>query len=218
MDERERFQNSLFPPNDQNEKKFRISPKPRCLANHQGEFTVGYFLESMTVSLCALSTDIELWIRSAEKCQLAPVLLFSIFFLSPFQHIMNKLGAIRNVSKTWARCYTTAVKPDIKLLKELRKETEVSMTKAKEALIKSNNDYAKALAWLSEDAQVSGAKKAQKVAGRVAGEGLITTASVEVPVANSIKSTIVEVKLRTSCRQQCNRTILLTSLYNIVEL
>lgn len=68
------------------------------------------------------------------------------------------------------------------------------MTKAKEALVKTNNDYAKALAWLSEDAQISGAKKAQKVAGRIAGEGLITTASVEAPVANGVRSTIIEVR------------------------
>lgn len=111
---------------------------------------------------------------------------------------MNKLGAIRSaLPHTWAKCYTTAaapVKPNMKLLKELRKETEVSMSKAKEALVKTNNDYAKALAWLSEDAQVSGAKKAQKVAGRIAGEGLITTASVEAPIANGFRSTIIEVR------------------------
>ncbi|KAI9361509.1 elongation factor TS-domain-containing protein [Pilaira anomala] len=110
---------------------------------------------------------------------------------------MNKVSIIRSLPQNWARCYTTAVKPNIKLLKELRKETEVSMTKAKEALVKTNNDYAKALAWLSEDAQIAGAKKAQKVAGRVAGEGLITTASVQAPVANGFKSTIIELNCET---------------------
>ncbi|GAN08426.1 elongation factor ts [Mucor ambiguus] len=112
---------------------------------------------------------------------------------------MNKLSAFRNLPRTLTRGYATEVKPNIKLLKELRKETEVSMTKAKEALVKTNNDYAKALAWLSEDAQVSGAKKAQKVAGRTASEGLITTASVEVPVVNGIKSksTIIELNCET---------------------
>ncbi|KAI8377313.1 elongation factor TS-domain-containing protein [Blakeslea trispora] len=112
---------------------------------------------------------------------------------------MNKAGIIRNFSQTLSRCYSTEVKPNMKLLKELRKETEVSMSKAKEALVKSNNDYAKALAWLSEDAAVSGAKKAQKVAGRTAGEGLITTASVQVPVLNGFKSksTIIELNCET---------------------
>jgi elongation factor Ts len=108
---------------------------------------------------------------------------------------MNKVAFIRSFPQAWTRCYTTAVKPNMKLLKELRKETEVSMSKAKEALVKNENDYAKALAWLQEDAQVSGAKKAQKVAGRTAGEGLITTASVEVPATSGFKSksTIIEV-------------------------
>ncbi|KAI8098217.1 elongation factor TS-domain-containing protein [Gilbertella persicaria] len=112
---------------------------------------------------------------------------------------MNKVGVIRNLSQGFSRCYSTEVKPSMKLLKELRKETEVSMSKAKEALVKTNNDYAKALAWLSEDAAVSGAKKAQKVAGRTAGEGLITTASVQVPVSNGFKSksTIIELNCET---------------------
>ncbi|CAO0803383.1 unnamed protein product [Mucor circinelloides] len=112
---------------------------------------------------------------------------------------MNKLSVFRNLPRTFTRGYATEVKPNIKLLKELRKETEVSMTKAKEALVKTNNDYAKALAWLSEDAQVSGAKKAQKVAGRTASEGLITTATVEVPVVNGVKSksTIIELNCET---------------------
>ena len=108
---------------------------------------------------------------------------------------------IRNFSQALSRCYSTEVKPNMKLLKDLRKETEVSMSKAKEALVKNNNDYAKALAWLSEDAAVSGAKKAQKVAGRTAGEGLITTASVQVPVLNGFKSksTIIEVRDHEFC-------------------
>ncbi|KAL0080279.1 elongation factor TS-domain-containing protein [Phycomyces blakesleeanus] len=89
------------------------------------------------------------------------------------------------------RSYTTQVKPNIKLLAKLRQETEVSMTKAKEALVKNDNDYAKALEWLSADAQASGAKKAEKVAGRTAGEGLITIASV------NNRSTMIELNCET---------------------
>ncbi|KAF7730582.1 Elongation factor Ts, mitochondrial [Apophysomyces ossiformis] len=89
------------------------------------------------------------------------------------------------------RCYSTPVKPNVKLLAQLRKETEISITKAKEALIKTNNDYEKALAWLAEDAQVSGAKKAQKVSGRKAGEGLVTVASLQS------RSTIIELNCET---------------------
>jgi elongation factor Ts len=82
---------------------------------------------------------------------------------------------------------TASIKPNIKLLAKLRQETEVSMTKAKEALIKNDNDYQLALNWLNQDALASGAKKAAKVADRVAGEGLIGTASV------NLRSTIIEV-------------------------
>ncbi|KAI9017974.1 elongation factor TS-domain-containing protein [Phycomyces nitens] len=89
------------------------------------------------------------------------------------------------------RAYSTQVKPNIKLLAKLRQETEVSMTKAKEALVKNDNDYAKALEWLSADAQASGAKKAEKVAGRTAGEGLITIASV------NNRSTMIELNCET---------------------
>ncbi|CAO3640988.1 unnamed protein product [Cunninghamella echinulata] len=89
------------------------------------------------------------------------------------------------------RGYSTAIKPNIKLLSKLRQETEVSMSKAKEALVKNNNNYDLALTWLQEDALVSGAKKAAKVANRIAGEGLISTASV------NMRSTIIELNCET---------------------
>jgi elongation factor Ts len=56
---------------------------------------------------------------------------------------------------------------------ELRKLTEVSITKAREALAASNNDVSTALAWLQNDLAVSGAQKAAKIAHRAAGEGVI---------------------------------------------
>ncbi|ORX51184.1 hypothetical protein DM01DRAFT_1324274 [Hesseltinella vesiculosa] len=86
--------------------------------------------------------------------------------------------------KTWTanrafiRQYSTAFKPDIKLLAKLRKETEVSMSKAKEALTKADNNYQSALTWLQQDAIASGTKKASKVGTRIAGEGLISTALI----------------------------------------
>ncbi|KAI0323008.1 EF-TsMt 2 [Amylostereum chailletii] len=72
------------------------------------------------------------------------------------------------------RSYSTSTeKPSLKLVAELRKLTEVSITKAREALTASNNDVTAALKWLQKDLAVSGAKKAAKVQGRTAGEGLI---------------------------------------------
>ena len=64
-------------------------------------------------------------------------------------------------------------KVDIKLVAELRKRTEVSLSKAKEALTVTNNDVDAALEWLEKDLIASGAKKKEKVQGRAAGEGLI---------------------------------------------
>ncbi len=67
--------------------------------------------------------------------------------------------------------FTSAEKPYLKLVAELRKLTGVSITKAREALAASNNDVSAALKWLQSDLAVSGAKKAAKVAHRTAGEG-----------------------------------------------
>lgn len=73
------------------------------------------------------------------------------------------------------RLYSTQPpeKPSLKLVAELRKLTEVSITKAREALGASNNDVQAALQWLEQDLAVSGAKKAAKVEGRETSEGLI---------------------------------------------
>lgn len=64
-------------------------------------------------------------------------------------------------------------KPSLKLVAELRKLTEVSINKAREALSASNNDVQAALQWLQNDLAVSGAKKAAKVEGRITKEGLV---------------------------------------------
>ncbi|CAG8551408.1 5298_t:CDS:2 [Paraglomus occultum] len=76
-------------------------------------------------------------------------------------------------NKNW---FATSARQDnstIALLKRLRSETQVSITKAKEALQVNDNDYDKALQWLLEDAKRSGATRAEKVKGRIAKEGLI---------------------------------------------
>ena len=79
-------------------------------------------------------------------------------------------------SSSALRClYSTAPeKPSLKLVAELRKRTEVSIVKAREALSASNNDIEAALVWLQNDLIASGAKKAAKVGGRATNEGLIS--------------------------------------------
>lgn len=63
----------------------------------------------------------------------------------------------------------------IKLVAELRKRTQVSLNKAREALDATGNDIEAALAWVEKDMEVSGAKKAAKLEGRIAEQGVIGT-------------------------------------------
>jgi elongation factor Ts len=64
-------------------------------------------------------------------------------------------------------------KPPIALIAELRKQTPVSLAKARTALAQSGNSIPAALKWLQADLATSGAAKAAKVGSRTADEGLI---------------------------------------------
>ncbi|KAF8921977.1 elongation factor TS-domain-containing protein [Mucidula mucida] len=80
---------------------------------------------------------------------------------------------------TGRRClkfYSTpaAGKTNIQLVAELRKLTSAPITKARQALTETNGDLQAALKWLEKDMAESGAKKAEKIKGRVANEGLIS--------------------------------------------
>ncbi|KAJ6520136.1 elongation factor TS-domain-containing protein [Mycena sanguinolenta] len=103
------------------------------------------------------------------------------------------------------RRYSTAngpEKPSLKLVAELRKLTEVSIVKAREALSSSNNDVASALEWLKKDLAASGAKKAEKLQGRHAGEGLISVAVLSAGNGlrggnNAVRAAMVELNCET---------------------
>ncbi len=99
------------------------------------------------------------------------------------------------------RLYSTNVeKPPLKLVAELRKLTEVSITKAREALAESNNDVSAALKWLQNDLTVSGAKKAAKVAHRTAGEGLVGASVLSRGIGSSpggVRAALVELNCET---------------------
>ena len=58
---------------------------------------------------------------------------------------------------------------DIRLLKQLRNETQASVSDCRKALEESNGDYKKALEWLKK----RGIEKAEKKAGRQTQQGLI---------------------------------------------
>jgi elongation factor Ts len=61
----------------------------------------------------------------------------------------------------------------VKLIAELRKRTEVSLSKAREALKATDNNLDAALEWLHKDIAISGAHQAAKVQERPAKDGLI---------------------------------------------
>lgn len=99
------------------------------------------------------------------------------------------------------RNYSTPapVKPNIKLLAEIRKTIEgISMMKAKEALIQTNNDLEKALEWVREDEAKAGIKKAEKLKGRQALEGLVGVVVGEVGEHGN-RGAIVEVRIPYFC-------------------
>lgn len=109
--------------------------------------------------------------------------------------------AVRPPAFTSLRFYSTHVeKPSLKLVAELRKLTEVSITKAREALAASNNDVSAALKWLQNDLAVSGAKKAAKVAHRTAGEGLVGASVLSRGTGSSpggVRAALVELNCET---------------------
>ena len=60
----------------------------------------------------------------------------------------------RTAALSCLRLYSTTApppKPSVKLIAEIRKVTEVSITKAREALTATNNDVQAALKWLEDD-------------------------------------------------------------------
>jgi elongation factor Ts len=74
------------------------------------------------------------------------------------------------------RSLATAIKPDLKLLARLRQEVVCPMTKAREALIVTKNDFTAAKQWLEESLLESGMKKAEKMAGRSTTQGVVAVA------------------------------------------
>ncbi|KAI8588055.1 elongation factor TS-domain-containing protein [Geranomyces variabilis] len=69
---------------------------------------------------------------------------------------------------------TLAASPATRLVAALRKETQCSISKAREAVAATPSlSLSDALAWLERDLAASGAKKAAKLGDRVAAEGLV---------------------------------------------
>ncbi|KAJ2453460.1 hypothetical protein EV183_002213 [Coemansia sp. RSA 2336] len=99
---------------------------------------------------------------------------------------LRRLGA-----PTQQRGY--AAKVDMAALKKLRQLSEVSISRAKEALQHTDGSVEQALEWLQREALAAGAQKAAKVSGRVAAEGAV---AVHSNAANTA-ATIVELGCET---------------------
>lgn len=78
-----------------------------------------------------------------------------------------------------ARRFSTAPpKSNIELVKKLRAVTNAPIVKARQALTESNYDFDGALTWLENDMASDGAAKFEKLKGRTASQGLISTSIV----------------------------------------
>ncbi len=87
----------------------------------------------------------------------------------------------------------------VKLVAELRKRTQVSLNKAREALDATGNDTKAALAWIEKDMEASGIKKAEKLEGRIAEQGVIGTVVLSdgsVPT-QSLRAAMIELNCET---------------------
>ncbi|TPX56600.1 hypothetical protein PhCBS80983_g04423 [Powellomyces hirtus] len=98
------------------------------------------------------------------------------------------------LARTFISTHPTLASPTLALVARLRKETQCSISKAREALsATSGTSYADALAWLQSDTLTSGAKKAAKLGSRVAAEGVVHALCLE----NGARGVVVEVNAET---------------------
>lgn len=111
------------------------------------------------------------------------------------------LRSLRTATAPSLRClYSTAPeKPSLRLVAELRKRTEVSIVKAREALSASGNDVDAALEWLQKDLVASGAKKAAKVGGRATNEGLVSVSVLSNFTASGLQRGLRAAMIELNC-------------------
>ena len=102
-----------------------------------------------------------------------------------------------------ARYYSSAppTKPSIALIAELRKQTQVSLSKAREALAQSNNSIPDALSWLEKDMVSSGQSKLDKVGSRSTTQGVISMSVLSegagLKTAGGVRAAMIELNCET---------------------
>ncbi|PCH34236.1 hypothetical protein WOLCODRAFT_135580 [Wolfiporia cocos MD-104 SS10] len=102
---------------------------------------------------------------------------------------------------SFSRAYSvSAPKKGLKeLVAEVRALADVSPTQAGQALKASDMDVAKALVWLEKHRAESAVKKAAKVEGRMANEGLIGTAVLSAGAAGSRQGAVRAAMIELNC-------------------
>ena len=109
----------------------------------------------------------------------------------------------RSPAFTIARCYSSIppTKPSISLIAELRKQTQVSLSKAREALEHSNNSIPDALLWLEKDMVSSGQSKLDKVGSRSTTQGVISMSVLSegggLRTAGGVRAAMIELNCET---------------------
>lgn len=102
-----------------------------------------------------------------------------------------------------ARCYSSAppTKPSIALIAELRKQTQVPLSKIREALAHSNNSIPDALLWLEKDMVASGKSKLAKLGSRSTTQGVIAISVLSegagFRTAGGVRAAMVELNCET---------------------
>lgn len=114
-------------------------------------------------------------------------------------NIVRRRSAFRGI----ARYYSSAppTKPSISLIAELRKQTQLPLSKIREALAQSNNSIPDALSWLEKDMAASGESKLDKVGSRSTTQGVIAISILSegggFRTAGGIRAGMVELNCET---------------------
>ena len=109
----------------------------------------------------------------------------------------------RRSAFTITRCYSSIppIKPSISLIAELRKQTQVSLSKAREALAQSSNSIPDALLWLEKDMVASGQSKLDKVGSRPTTQGVISMSVLSegggLRTAGGVRAAMIELNCET---------------------
>lgn len=115
---------------------------------------------------------------------------------------LNPISSCTRLLATTSICRSSNVSKSssskVAVVAKLRKTTECSISKAREAMAATDGSYEESLKWIEEDAAKSGAKKAAKVGDRIAAEGIIALSEKSKDEKlNNLMDSFVEINCET---------------------